>query len=102
MIPLPTTSTLFPYTTLFRSDYVVTKIPRWAFEKLPGTSGILGTQMQSIGEVMAIGRTFTESLQKALRSLEQGRSEERRVGKECRSRWWSGGYEKKAMTVIVE
>ena len=54
-------------------DYVVTKIPRWAFEKLPGTSGVLGTQMQSVGEVMAIGRTFTESLQKALRSLEQGR-----------------------------
>ncbi len=54
-------------------DYVVTKIPRWAFEKLPGTKGILGTQMQSVGEVMAIGRTFTESLQKALRSLEQGR-----------------------------
>ena len=49
------------------------KIPRWAFEKLPGTSGILGTQMQSVGEVMAIGRTFPESLQKALRSLEQGR-----------------------------
>jgi carbamoyl-phosphate synthase large subunit len=55
-------------------DYVVTKIPRWAFEKLPGTSGILGTQMQSVGEVMAIGRTFPESLQKALRSLEQGRA----------------------------
>ncbi len=54
-------------------DYVVTKIPRWAFEKLPGTSGILGTQMQSVGEVMSIGRTFPESLQKALRSLEQGR-----------------------------
>jgi len=54
-------------------DYVVTKIPRWAFEKLPGTSGKLGTQMQSVGEVMAIGRTFPESLQKALRSLEQGR-----------------------------
>jgi len=54
-------------------DYVVTKIPRWAFEKLPGTTGILGTQMQSVGEVMAIGRTFPESLQKALRSLEQGR-----------------------------
>ncbi len=45
-------------------DYVVTKIPRWAFEKLPGSSGILGTQMQSVGEVMAIGRTFAESLQK--------------------------------------
>ena len=54
-------------------DYVVTKIPRWAFEKLPGTTGTLGTQMQSVGEVMAIGRTFPESLQKALRSLEQGR-----------------------------
>ena len=54
-------------------DYVVTKIPRWAFEKLPGSSGVLGTRMQSVGEAMAIGRTFTESLQKALRSLEQGR-----------------------------
>ena len=55
-------------------DYVVTKVPRWAFEKLPGNSGVLGTQMQSVGEVMAIGRTFPESLQKALRSLEQGRA----------------------------
>ncbi|CAB5076788.1 MAG: carbamoyl-phosphate synthase large subunit [Actinobacteria bacterium] len=54
-------------------DYVVTKIPRWAFEKFPGTSGVLGTQMQSVGEVMSIGRTFPESLQKGLRSLEQGR-----------------------------
>ena len=54
-------------------DYVVTKIPRWAFEKFPGTTGVLGTQMQSVGEAMAIGRTFTESLQKALRSLEIGR-----------------------------
>ncbi len=54
-------------------DYVVTKVPRWAFEKFPGTSGVLGTSMQSVGEVMAIGRTFPESLQKALRSLEQGR-----------------------------
>ena len=54
-------------------DYVVTKIPRWAFEKLPGADGILGTRMQSVGEVMAIGRTFPESLQKAFRSLEQGR-----------------------------
>ena len=54
-------------------DYVVVKIPRWAFEKFPGTSGVLGTQMQSVGEAMAIGRTFTESLQKALRSLEIGR-----------------------------
>ena len=54
-------------------DYVVVKIPRWAFEKFPGTTGVLGTQMQSVGEAMAIGRTFTESLQKALRSLENGR-----------------------------
>jgi len=53
-------------------DYVVTKIPRWAFEKFPDTSGILGTQMQSVGEVMSIGRTFPESLQKGLRSLELG------------------------------
>jgi carbamoyl-phosphate synthase large subunit len=54
-------------------DYVVTKVPRWAFEKFPGTSGVLGTSMQSVGEAMAIGRTFPESLQKALRSLEHGR-----------------------------
>ena len=54
-------------------DYVVTKIPRWAFEKFPGVPATLGTQMQSVGEVMAIGRTFPESLQKGLRSLEQGR-----------------------------
>ena len=55
-------------------DYVVTKIPRWAFEKLPGAAERLGTRMQSVGEVMAIGRTFPESLQKAVRSLEQGRA----------------------------
>ena len=54
-------------------DYVVTKIPRWAFEKFPGVSGVLNTQMQSVGEVMSIARTFTESLQKGLRSLELGR-----------------------------
>jgi carbamoyl-phosphate synthase large subunit len=54
-------------------DYVVTKIPRWAFEKFPGTSDVLGTRMQSVGEAMAIGRTFPESLQKGLRSLEHGR-----------------------------
>ncbi len=54
-------------------DYVVVKIPRWAFEKLPGSKPELGTRMQSVGEVMAIGRTFAESLQKAIRSLEQGR-----------------------------
>ncbi|HUQ62586.1 MAG TPA: carbamoyl-phosphate synthase large subunit [Acidimicrobiales bacterium] len=54
-------------------DYVVTKIPRWAFEKFPGVSEALGTRMQSVGEAMAIGRTFAESLQKGLRSLEHGR-----------------------------
>jgi carbamoyl-phosphate synthase large subunit len=54
-------------------DYVVTKVPRWAFEKLAGAPDALGTRMQSVGEVMAIGRTFCESIQKALRSLEQGR-----------------------------
>jgi carbamoyl-phosphate synthase large subunit len=54
-------------------DYVVTKVPRWAFEKFPTTSGVLGTSMQSVGEAMAIGRTFPESIQKALRSLEHGR-----------------------------
>jgi carbamoyl-phosphate synthase large subunit len=54
-------------------DYVVTKVPRWAFEKFPGSSGVLGTSMQSVGEAMAIGRTFPESMQKALRSLEHGR-----------------------------
>ena len=51
-------------------DYVVTKIPRFTFEKFPGTSDRLTTQMKSVGEVMAIGRTFQESMQKALRGLE--------------------------------
>ena len=55
-------------------DYVVTKIPRWAFEKFPQTPDALDTQMRSVGETMAIGRTFHESLQKGLRSLEIGRS----------------------------
>src|SRR5919199_3638718 len=54
-------------------DYVVTKVPRWAFEKFPGVSSVLGTRMQSVGEAMATGRTFPESLQKGLRSLEHGR-----------------------------
>jgi carbamoyl-phosphate synthase large subunit len=53
-------------------DYVVTKIPRFAFEKFPGAEPVLTTSMKSVGEVMAIGRTFQESLQKALRSLENG------------------------------
>jgi carbamoylphosphate synthase large subunit/methylglyoxal synthase len=51
-------------------DYVVTKIPKWAFEKFPQAEDVLGTQMKSVGEVMAIGRTFKESLFKGLRSLE--------------------------------
>src|SRR5713226_1965263 len=104
-------------------DYVVVKVPRFTFDKFPQTQDSLGPQMKSVGEAMAIGRTFKEALQKALRSLEIGsygfeekvqkslesrvqslesktqsseemfetirkrlkRSEERRVGKECRS-----------------
>ena len=53
-------------------DYVVTKIPRFTFEKFPAANDRLTTQMKSVGEVMAIGRTFQESLQKALRGLETG------------------------------
>jgi len=53
-------------------DYVVTKIPRFAFEKFKGSEGVLSTSMKSVGEVMAIGRSFPESLQKALRGLETG------------------------------
>ena len=53
-------------------DYIVTKVPRFDFEKFPSASGHLGVQMQSVGEVMAIGRTFRESIQKAFRSLEVG------------------------------
>src|SRR4029077_12917149 len=54
-------------------DYCVVKIPRFAFEKFPAANSTLGTQMKSVGEVMAIGRTFKESLQKALRGLEINR-----------------------------
>ncbi len=54
-------------------DYVVVKIPRWSFEKFPGVERTLGPQMKSVGEVMAIGRTFKEALQKGVRSLEIGR-----------------------------
>jgi carbamoyl-phosphate synthase large subunit len=53
-------------------DYVVTKVPRFTFEKFPGTQPILSTQMKSVGEAMAIGRTFQESVQKAMRSMETG------------------------------
>jgi carbamoyl-phosphate synthase large subunit len=55
-------------------DYVVVKWPRFAFEKFPGADATLGTQMKSVGEVMSIGRTFCEALQKAARSLETGKS----------------------------
>ncbi|WP_420239807.1 carbamoyl-phosphate synthase large subunit [Telmatobacter bradus] len=54
-------------------DYVVTKIPKWQFEKFPGTDDVLGPQMKSVGEVMAMGRTFKESLMKAWRALETGK-----------------------------
>src|SRR5262245_8165465 len=54
-------------------DYVVVKIPRWQFEKFPGSEPVLGTQMKSVGEVMAIGRTFKQALMKGIRSLETGR-----------------------------
>jgi carbamoyl-phosphate synthase large subunit len=54
-------------------DYVVVKIPKWQFEKFPGADDVLGPQMKSVGEVMAIGRTFKESLMKAVRSLETGK-----------------------------
>src|SRR6266478_3435987 len=56
-------------------DYVVVKIPRWQFEKFPGAEPTLGTQMKSVGEVMAIGRTFKQALGKAIRSLETGKSD---------------------------
>jgi carbamoyl-phosphate synthase large subunit len=55
-------------------DYVVVKIPKWAFEKFPGVDSTLGTQMKSVGEVMAIGRTFKEALSKGIRSLETGKA----------------------------
>jgi carbamoyl-phosphate synthase large subunit len=55
-------------------DYVVAKIPKWAFEKFPGANPTLGTQMKSVGEVMAIGRTFKEALWKGMRSLETGKA----------------------------
>src|SRR5262249_16022462 len=55
-------------------DYVVVKWPRFAFEKFPGADPRLGTQMKSVGEAMAIGRTFAEAIQKAARSLETGKS----------------------------
>ena len=65
-------------------DYIVTKIPRFDMEKFPGTDTVLTTAMKSVGEAMAIGRTFKESLQKALRSLENGRSG---LGLDRKDRW---------------
>src|SRR6185295_2692602 len=56
-------------------DYVVVKIPRWQFEKFPGAEPVLGTQMKSVGEVMAIGRTFKQAMGKAMRSLETGKAD---------------------------
>ncbi|HYH67464.1 MAG TPA: carbamoyl-phosphate synthase large subunit, partial [Urbifossiella sp.] len=67
-------------------DYVVTKVPRFAFEKFPEADPTLTTQMKSVGETMAIGRTFKESLQKALRGLEVGRFG---LGNDRRDRWGS-------------
>src|ERR1700704_5936785 len=55
-------------------DYVVTKMPRWQFEKFPGAEPVLGTQMKSVGEVMSIGRTFKQALGKGIRSLETGKA----------------------------
>jgi len=72
-------------------DYVVVKFPRWAFEKFPGVDPILGPQMKSVGEVMSIGRTFPEALQKAVRSLEQGA-----IGIEMPDSIWSPRWRRSA------
>ncbi len=61
-------------------DYCVVKVPRWNFEKFPGANSILGPQMKSVGEVMAIGRTFPEALNKAIRGLEIKTKEEKDIG----------------------
>ncbi len=71
-------------------DYVVTKIPRFAFEKFPSADSTLTTQMKSVGETMSIGRTFKQSLQKALRSLETGRGGFGADGKDGRTSGMSG------------
>jgi carbamoyl-phosphate synthase large subunit len=63
-------------------DYVVVKIPKWAFEKFPDSDPTLGTQMKSVGEVMAIGRTFKEAFLKGVRSLESGRSGFEKIDKD--------------------
>ena len=71
-------------------DYTVVKVPRWAFEKFPGTDTTLTTRMKSVGEVMAIGRTFTEALGKAMRSLENGRAG---LGADGRDAFDEGGFD---------
>ena len=78
-------------------DYVVTKIPRWAFEKFPDANPVLTTQMKSVGETMAIGRTFKESFQKALRGLENGRSG---LGCDSKDRW--GRIDQPSMEEILK
>jgi carbamoyl-phosphate synthase large subunit len=70
-IPYWRDGTLEKYTP--SGDYVVVKFSRWAFEKFPGLTDQLGTQMKAVGEVMSLGKTYKESFQKAMRSLEQGR-----------------------------
>jgi carbamoyl-phosphate synthase large subunit len=70
-------------------DYCVVKIPRWTFEKFPGAQDLLTTSMKSVGETMAIGRTFKEALQKAVRSLETGRFGFGAAGSMGRSVDWS-------------
>ncbi len=73
-------------------DYVVTKVPRFTFEKFPNANARLTTQMKSVGEVMAIGRTFQESIQKALRGLETGIDGLNAQAKEYRDRRAAGTH----------
>ena len=84
-------------------DYVVVKIPRWNFEKFPQADRTLTTQMKSVGEAMAIGRTFKEAFMKGVRSLELGRSgllfapvEPMDDGRRCRAAEAAGGAERSA------
>jgi len=76
-------------------DYTVVKVPRWAFEKFPGTDETLTTKMKSVGEVMAIGRTFEEALGKAFRSLETGRAG---LGADGRDSFSEGKFDKRLAT----
>ncbi|MCM8794439.1 MAG: carbamoyl-phosphate synthase large subunit [Candidatus Omnitrophica bacterium] len=77
-------------------DYCVVKIPRWAFEKFPGADQTLTIQMKSVGETMAIGRTFKEALQKGIRSLETGRYG---LGGDGKDKTWSSGELKNALRI---